>query len=78
LLVVELEAFEVGGAFVVDDLGMGVDAGTKSVSGGAGLALRGARSGGFACVAAVGRDLFLGRHAGRIAGAPRVGLGGNG
>jgi hypothetical protein len=59
LVVVGRESFKVGGFFAADDLGFGVDAGSESVHGGSGLA---AGSGGFACVEAIGLELFLRCH----------------
>jgi hypothetical protein len=64
--------------FALDDLGFSVDAGFECVHGGSGLALGGARSGGFARVGAVGRDLFLRCHGGRIAGGKGVVAGAGG
>jgi hypothetical protein len=50
------------GVFATDDLGLRVDAGFQGILGRGGLALSGARAGGFPGVQAVGLDLLLGCH----------------
>ena len=67
VVVFGVEFLESGVDFAADDLGVGVDAGFESVHGRAGLAFGSARSGGFARIEAVGLDLFLRWHGGRIA-----------
>jgi hypothetical protein len=47
IVIFGLEGFEVGGFFAADDFGFRVDAGFEGIHAGSGLALRGARSGGF-------------------------------
>ena len=64
IMVLRFESFEVGLEFAADDLRFGVDAGFEGIHGGAGLALRGAGSGGFLRVEAIGVDLFFGWHTG--------------
>ena len=60
--VLDLEAVEIGGALAVTELGIGVEAGFESVLGRHGFALRGARTGGFLCIEAIGLDLTEGCH----------------
>jgi len=67
IMVLRFEGFEVGLVFAADYLRFGVDAGLEGIHGAAGLALRRAGTGGLARVEAIGLDLFLGCHGGRIA-----------
>ena len=56
------EGLEGLGLFAGEGLGFGVDAGFQGILGRSGLALDGAGAGGFLRVAAVGFQLFEGRH----------------
>jgi hypothetical protein len=62
VVIFELKGSETAGGFAADDLRCGIDTGFQGIHGGAGLALGGARSRGFARVEAIGLDLFLGCH----------------
>ena len=54
------ESCECGGVFVVDDFGMGVDAGFQGVERGGGFAFGGGGAGGFLGIEAIGVELGLG------------------
>ena len=62
VVILGAEGLEVGGFFVADDVGLGVDAGFQGILGRSGLALSGAGTGGFLGIEAIGLGLLFGGH----------------